>query len=267
VDEPLLISNSGGCTLSVTGISSSSTSFLPPEVASYPLTIEAGDAISVPIRFQPTSLGPASATITVTSNDPASPASIAVSGLAPPGKLAVAGSTVFGGVKCCRREQRRVSICNVGDCTLHVQRVKLKRRHKHFRLINNPFPAPLHPGSCLDVVIQYHATAHSVWPCHLVIESDDPDDPERCVDVVAWTVWDCCEDCDCECHKAKKEPCCECEKRRAKCCDDDDDDDDDHDEDDDDDDEDDHHHDHDHERNHDHDHHRHHHRHKHRRDE
>jgi hypothetical protein len=282
VDEPLLISNSGGCTLSITAISSSSASFVSPEALSFPLTIGAGDAISVPIRFQPTLLGPAVATITVISNDPASPASILVSGLAPPGKLAVAGSTVFGGVKCCRREQRRVSICNVGDCTLHVHRVKLKRRQKHFRLINNPFPAPLHPGSCLDVVIQYRATAHSAWPCHLVIESDDPDDPERWVDVVAWTVWDCCEDCDCECHKAKKEPCCECEKRRAKCCDDDDDDDEDdedRDDDDDHDDEDDHHHDHDHdhdERDHDHDHdhderdhdhHRHHHRHKHRREE
>jgi hypothetical protein len=60
----------------------------------------------------------------VTSNDPASPATISVSGTAPPGKLAVSGSAMFGGVKCCRREQRTVTICNVGDCTLHVRRVE-----------------------------------------------------------------------------------------------------------------------------------------------
>lgn len=222
VDEPLLLSNTGGCTLSVTSITSSAGSFLLPEVLSFPLTIEAANAISVPIRFQPTGLGPASATITVTSNDPASPATIPVSGVAPPGKLAVSGSAMFGGVKCCRREQRSVSICNVGDCTLHVRRVALKRRHRHFRLILNPFPAPLHPGDRMDVVIQYHATERVARNSVLEIESDDPTDPVRCVEVVAWTNWDCCEEHHCcKCRKEEREPCCECHKR----CDDDDDED------------------------------------------
>ncbi len=123
MDEPLILSNTGGCTLSVTAITVSAASFLVPEVLSYPLTIEAGDALSLPIRFEPTALGPASATITVTSNDPSRPTAIAVSGAAPSGKLAVTGSTMFGGVKCCRREERHVSICNVGDCTLDVRRI------------------------------------------------------------------------------------------------------------------------------------------------
>ncbi len=222
-DEPLILSNTGGCTLSVAAIAVSDASFLLPEVLSYPLTIEAGDAISLPIRFAPTALGPASATITVTSNDPASPTAITVSGTAPPGRLAVTGSTMFGGVKCCRREQRRVSICNVGDCTLHVRRIALRRWHRHFRLLHNPFPAPLHPGSCLDVVIQYHATERAARGCELVIESDDPTDPVRCIDVVAWTIWDCCEEKHCcKCREEKREPCCECHKRRGKACDDDD---------------------------------------------
>ena len=68
---------------------------------------------------------PKSARITVTSNDPSSPAMIAVNGDAPSGRLAVSGSTMFGGVKCCRREERRVAICNVGDCPLEVRRVYL----------------------------------------------------------------------------------------------------------------------------------------------
>jgi len=223
VDEPLLLSNSGECTLSVVSITSSAATFLVPEVLSYPLTIEAGSAFSVPIRFEPTSLGPTSATITVVSNDPASPATISVTGDAPPGKLAVCGSAFFGGVKCCKREQRRVSICNVGDCTLHVRRVRLRRRHRHFHLILNPFPAPLHPGACLDVVIEYHATEHDPRWCELVIESDDPTDPVRHVLVEAWTIWDCCEEHCCKCRKEGCDPCCECVKRCGKRCDDDDD--------------------------------------------
>jgi len=38
-----------------------------------------------------------------------------------------------------------------------MHRVAL-RLHKQFRLINDPFPADLHPGACLDVVIQYHTS-------------------------------------------------------------------------------------------------------------
>ena len=117
-DEPLIVTNSGKCTLSVTGISSTSGEFLVPEVLSYPITIGPGDALPVPIRFKPLSFGAKAATITVTSDDPASPISINVSGDAPSGKLTVTGSTTFGGVNagCCA--DRTLSICNTGDCAL-----------------------------------------------------------------------------------------------------------------------------------------------------
>jgi hypothetical protein len=160
--------------------------------------------------------------ITVTSNDPSSPEMIAVQGNAPSGKLAVSGSTIFGGVKCCRREERRVAICNVGDCPLEVHRVYLRRHRRHYRLLLNPFPAPLHPGSCLDVVMQYHAVADEPWTCELVIESNDPTCPERWIEVVAWTIWECCEEGRCECREKGCEPCCKCDKHYRRRHDDDD---------------------------------------------
>jgi hypothetical protein len=83
-DLNLTISNSGGCDLSVTGISSSSSMFQTAQVMSFPLVIHAGDALSVPIRFQPMTqfdLGVQTATITVSSNDPTTPNKmVAVSG-------------------------------------------------------------------------------------------------------------------------------------------------------------------------------------------
>ncbi|MEM5406256.1 choice-of-anchor D domain-containing protein [Paraburkholderia unamae] len=228
VDESLVLGNSSKCGLSVTAISSSSADFLVPQVITYPLRIGAGSALSVPIRFEPTSLGSKSATITVTSDDPAGPGVIPVSGDVPSGKLAVTGSTLFGGVKCCRREQRVVSVCNVGECVLHVSSVAFKRKRRHFRLINNPFPAILHPGSCLDVVIQYRAEERVPRACELVIASDDPDHPVMCLDVIAHTIWECCEGCRGE--QGKKccdEHCRECCKGSNRACRDDEDDDDD----------------------------------------
>ncbi|CAM2188784.1 Abnormal spindle-like microcephaly-associated protein ASH domain-containing protein [Paraburkholderia sacchari] len=231
-DEALIVTNSGKCTLSVTGISSSSSEFLVPEVLSYPFAIGPGDALPVPIRFKPLSFGAKAATITVTSNDPASPISVAVSGEAPSGKLTVAGSTSFGGVSvgCCA--DRTVSICNTGHCALSVTSVHFRRRSRRWKLLNNPFPATLHPGSCLPVVIQYRAGEKCPRPCELVIESNDPAMPVKYVEVLAHTLWeDCDRDChdrasdDDECHRDRCGKCPPC-PQGYPCCDDDDDDDD-----------------------------------------
>lgn len=216
VDESLILNNSGKCTLSVTNIFSSSGEFLIPQVLSYPLAIEGGDSLQVPIRFQPSSFGPKSATVTINSDDPAGPRIMAVSGKVPSGQLAVAGSTVFGGIKCGRRPQRTVSVCNVGDCNLHVTEVAFKHERRHFRLINNPFPATLRPGSCLNVVIQYRATERVPKPCELVIKSDDPSTPIRCVEVIAFTVWDCCEEHRRECCEGNRRECCEEHRRECR---------------------------------------------------
>jgi hypothetical protein len=110
---------------------------------------------------------------------------VEVSGHVPAGKVAVAGSTYFGEVD--RGIARKtVSICNVGDCKLRVFKVGFSRKRRHFRLIDNPFPATLHPGSCLGVVIEYRASCEPEC-CELVIESDDPHHPVKMRDVVAFS--------------------------------------------------------------------------------
>lgn len=231
VDRPLILNNSGKCVLTVTGISSSSGDFIAPEAFSFPITIAPGTSLPMPIRFEPTVFGSKSAVLTVSSDDPAGPQSVALTGFAPSGKLAVSGSTHFGGVTahCCA--DRTVSICNVGDCALHVTSVRLNRSRHHWKLLHNPFPATLHAGSCLNLVIQYKATEKCPRSCELIIECDDPNTPKKTLDVLAYTVWEscgcreCCEDCKKDdCEKRHEGPCC---RQGYPCCDDDDDRDDD----------------------------------------
>lgn len=213
-DEPVILGNAGRCVLSVTGITSSSTEFLAPEVLSYPIAIGPGASMALPVRFQPVSLGARSATLTVTSNDPSSPLSLAVSGDAPAGRLVVTGSAYFGGIQACCIAERTISLCNVGACKLHVASVTFRHKNRHWRLVNNPFPADLHPGTCLSVVIRYRAAEKSPRSCDLVIRSDDPTEPVRMLQVIAHTVWpECsctrgCEDCRKGC----------CEKHHRECC-------------------------------------------------
>jgi Galactose oxidase, central domain len=228
-DEPLTLCNAGPCALSVSNITSSSAEFLVPSLLDFPFTIAAGNAIEVPIRFRPAIHGAQSATITVLSNDPTGPHIIAVSGDAPPGKLAVTGSTYFGGVRACCREERTISICNVGDCKLHVSSVLFKRKNRHWKLINNPFPATLRPGSCLSVVIRYKATEKCPRSCDLVITSDDPHTSVKTLEVLAYTIWsDCCRKCcdDCQRGTCGKRHCapCGCERCHDEHCNDENDD-------------------------------------------
>jgi hypothetical protein len=198
-------------------------------VLSYPITVGPGDALPVPIRFKPASFGAKASTITVTSDDPASPISVDVSGDAPPGKLTIAGSTTFGGVDACCCADRTLSVCNTGDCALQVTSVRFKRKSRHWKLLHNPFPAKLRPGSCLPVVIQYHATEKCPRACELVIESDDPVSPVKFVEVLAYTIWEACHKEGCEgCRKEDCDDCRKnsCDKHRCRqgypCCGDDD---------------------------------------------
>jgi hypothetical protein len=206
VDRPLILNNSGDCPLTVFTVVSDSIEFLVPSVVAYPVVISAGDSLEIPIRFQPTSFGVKAATITVTSDDPSSPHTVTIAGFAPSGTLAVSGSTQFGGVEFGQRVQQVLSVCNVGDCDLHVTRVAFKplcgcegefdesgcncdeqrpddgqcdQRCSQFKLLNNPFPATLHPGACLPVVIQFTPRCNPPRCCELVIESDDPATPQK----------------------------------------------------------------------------------------
>ncbi len=212
-DQGLTLHNNGPCRLAIEGISSSAPEFLAPTVTSYPLVVAAGGSVTVPIRFRPAAPGPASAAITITSDDPAGPKVVRVSGNAPAGQLAVTGSAFFGGVHACCHAERTIAICNVGQCQLHVTGVAFRHENPHWKLINNPFPATLPPGSCLSVVISYHATEKFPRSCDLVITSDDPATPVKTLEVVAYTIWDECGqaggDCGCrrtECHRTGPPP-------------------------------------------------------------
>jgi Abnormal spindle-like microcephaly-assoc'd, ASPM-SPD-2-Hydin len=184
-DLALTISNSGGCDLLISNITSSSSQFLVASTMTFPVVIGPGDNLQVPIRFQPTSLGAKTGTITISSNDPTTPKLVAVSGNAPPGDIRVTGSTSFGDVCAGVVAEKTISVCNVGACNLHVTSATLNC--PDFTLVNNPFPATVSPDSCLNLVIRFTPTSPGPKSCILTITSDDPDTPVINLPVMANT--------------------------------------------------------------------------------
>ena len=187
VDQTLSLVNSGPCPLTVANITSSSADFVVADLQSFPIRIAPGTAVEVPIRFAPNSIGAKSAVITVTSDDPTGPKSVRVSGKVLWGKIAVTGSTCIGGVQAGCLGETTITICNTGDCKLNVASVAFKRPSKYWKLVGNPFPAVLHPGSCLNVLIRYRADQKCPTPNKLIIKSDDPKTPVKKLRLLAYT--------------------------------------------------------------------------------
>ena len=211
--------------LSVKRVSGSGDFSVLPAPAT-PLAIAPGAEIDFTIEYSPTVPGAAgTATIQITSNDPVNPTlDLVAHGKSGTGSLAVTGSTYFGGVRACCREERTIWIANVGDCELHVSDVAFKHPAKAWKLVNNAFPATLHPGASLAVVIRYHAIERYARARELVITSDDPHTPVRELEVLAHTVWDeqCRDDCTKGCRNERGH--CEPSSRSCERCPDEDDD-------------------------------------------
>ena len=119
-DESLTLSNSGCCPLTITSMTTTDPQFVVPIVDAFPIVVEPGDEVDVELRFQPASFGPKNATITITSDDPAGPDTLDVSGYAPSGHLVITGSGHFGPVDFGRRAEREITLHNSGECDLHV---------------------------------------------------------------------------------------------------------------------------------------------------
>lgn len=225
VEHDIVLNNGGHCTLHVRSITSSSPEFQVPSVNAYPIAVEPGGSIEIALRLHPSSFGAKSATITIDSDDPSGARTVAVHGTAPSGALTVTGSTYFGGVTagCCA--DRVLSLCNTGDCALHVRAVHFARPSRHWRLLHNPFPVTLHPGSCIGLTIQYKATEKCGRVAELVIETDDPKDPVKTLELMAYTEWcqcggaGCGGDCKGGCGKQSGAGCCQ--QGYPCCCDDD----------------------------------------------
>jgi hypothetical protein len=177
-DLPLTLSNSGGCDLAVSGISSSSSEFQAASALSFPVVIGAGDALNVPVRLAPTTLGAKAANITIASDDPATPKIVPVTGNTPPGQVKVTGSTTFGDVCAGSLAEKTISVCNVGKCNLAVTSAAFDPACADFALINNPFPATVSHDSCNDLVIRFTPTSIGPKSCTLVINTDDPITPQ-----------------------------------------------------------------------------------------
>ena len=177
-DELLTINNTSAYgSLNISNITSSSPDFLPPSVISYPLVVGTEDSINVVIRFQPTSFGPKSATLSIISNDPASPHTIAITGEAQVPRLVtlIANTGNFGKVCIGSFMDKPLILSNSGKCTLSVSNITLPLVSS---LSQSVVLSRHHRGrNSLPVPIRFEPGGFGPKSATLTVNSDDPASP------------------------------------------------------------------------------------------
>ncbi|WP_197514769.1 choice-of-anchor D domain-containing protein [Mycobacterium sp. 852013-50091_SCH5140682] len=178
VDRDLVLNNRGPCDLQILAISSSSPDFVPPGVFSYPLVVAAGDSIELPIRFQPTTIGSKSSTISVLSNDPTGPKTVVVSGTAPAPRLTlmVPGAGDFGEVRLGKFTDRDLVINNQGSCQLTITGI-VSSAPTFVPPQVASLPLAVEGGGSVEVPIRFQPTNRGAAAATLTIFSNDPSSP------------------------------------------------------------------------------------------
>src|SRR5271168_3335599 len=118
--QTVTLTNAGNATLTVTQASPSGTGF-SMSGANVPMTINAGGSASLTAIFSPTVAGSATGSISIASNAPGSPATIALSGTGIQGQLGASPSSVnFGSVAVGSNGTQSITLTNSGAASVTI---------------------------------------------------------------------------------------------------------------------------------------------------
>jgi hypothetical protein len=188
-DQPLVISNPGGCALTITNITSNAPDFQMASVVSFPIVIAPGTSTTIPIRFRPTSFGPKSAMLTITNDDPLnSGKQVAVQGNggAPTIVTAVVDTGSFGPVCVGATRDLNVTATNSGSSPLIISSITSDSLEFQVPQVLT-FPIVVAVGTSYDIPIRFAPTTPGAKSATITIASNDPATPKKVVTMTADT--------------------------------------------------------------------------------
>ncbi|MCL4814323.1 MAG: choice-of-anchor D domain-containing protein, partial [Vicinamibacteraceae bacterium] len=176
--DTLKVCNTSAGNLVVNSITSSNPEFeIVPPSGGFPVTISHDFCFPFQVKFTPTAAGSRTATFTINSNDPNFPAiAVEATGGGQTSDIRVTGSTDFGVVSAWKSQKRTAKVCNVGACPIDATSASINCTD--FTLVNNPLPASLQPGGCLDVEVAYTPALPGRHSCELTVTSTSASTPK-----------------------------------------------------------------------------------------
>jgi hypothetical protein len=172
--QRVTVSNTGSGNLSITDISVTGRFATSP--TSVPFTLEPGASRELLVTFRPTSVGLASGTLTLTTDDPASPSvSIPLSGTGVKPVLGVSTTSLDFGERLVGTTSptQRVTVSNTGSGSLTV--TGLSVTSGPFTLSPTSAPFTLAPNATRELSVSFSPTSVGAFSSTLTLTSDDPD--------------------------------------------------------------------------------------------
>jgi len=187
--QTLNVCNTGKADLEVNSITSSDSQFaVTTPTQGYPVVISPDFCFPFQVRFTPTSTGSKTATLTVTSNDPARPSvTVQASGAGTRQAIdtLVANSGNFGQVCVGSFKDLSLTINNSGGCDLVVNSVTSTGANASEFVVagDNAYPITVAPGTSVQVPIRFQPTSTGAKSATIRVNSNDPNSPNKDVAV------------------------------------------------------------------------------------
>ena len=171
------VSDTGADDLLISSITraSGSTDISLATGPTFPVNISPDGSFSFNFNCTPTTFLNKSATFTIASNDPATPAKpLTVTCTTASGVVVTTGSGDFGTPVCGgTTPAQTIKVNNVGGCNLSL--VNAFTTCSDFTLVNPPaFPVPISPDSGIDLTVKFTPTSAGPKSCFLHVVTDDP---------------------------------------------------------------------------------------------
>ncbi len=180
LSQPLIIKNTGTATLTITQVTETGSAFFTVSGYSLPLNVNAGQQTTITVAFLPTSTGAASGNISIVSNAPTSPTSVALSGSGITAILTLGVSPAtglsFGNVTTgTSSPTQNVTITNTGNSNVAISQINLTGAG--YSMTGGSAPVTLTPSQNITLVVQFSPTTTGSLPGSITLVSNATGSP------------------------------------------------------------------------------------------
>jgi hypothetical protein len=177
--QPLVITNTGTATLSITQVTETGSAAFSVSGFSLPLSVNAGQQTTITVAFQPTAVAAVSGNISIVSNAPTSPTSVALTGtgIAATFTLGISPTTLsFGSVTTgTSSPSQNVTIANTGNSSVVISQISLTALG--YSMTGGSAPVTLSPSQNLVLTIVFSPTTAGILNSSISIVSNATGSP------------------------------------------------------------------------------------------
>ena len=180
LSQPLIIKNTGTATLTITQVTETGSPSFAVSGYSLPVNVTAGQQTTITSTFLPTATGPASGNISIVSNVPTSPTSVALSGTGIAATLTLGISPTaglsFGNVTTgTSSSAQNVTITSTGNSSVAISQINLTGAG--YSMTGGSAPVTLSPSQNITLVVQLSPTTTGSIPGSIMVLSNATGSP------------------------------------------------------------------------------------------